>query len=177
MFIYNFSGHNLSSRRIMARFIKSYNFMKQILLVLMIPIVFTACDAITGKEIGRLPVNRISTDDNIVEKTLTLDLTRGQTIAIWSDMDMKYKGDVNLYFRLKVLKNGGLYSDIEFDPRQKNITIGEIKKVIMDQTDWSYTGKNLEMEIDESGQYTFQAALFAYGGPIKIREAEIILKK
>ena len=63
-----------------------------------------ACNAITGEEVARLPVNFVSSEDSTLIKEVSLDLKKDDAIVFWSDMDVEYKGDVGLRFRIQVLK-------------------------------------------------------------------------
>ena len=150
-----------------------------ILAIASFAVLLSGCDAITGKEVGRLPINEISTDDNnLILKETSIDLKKDDEIAIWSDMDIEYEGDVALRFRIEVLKNGEKLGGLEIDPTNKNITIGEIKTSIMGKTDWSFQGKNSEIKIEDDGNYTFKAILVASENPsLVINKAEVVLKK
>ncbi|WP_018343620.1 hypothetical protein [Cytophaga aurantiaca] len=156
--------------------------MKKTQLLLLISISFallTGCEAITGKEIGRLTINKISKDtNNLIIKDTSLVLKKDEKIAFWSDMDMEYKGNVSLRFKIEILKNNENVGVLTIDPTDKNITIGEVKTSLMNKTSWSFTGKNSEFTIPEDATYTFKGILIASDNPtLKIKKAEIILKK
>lgn len=140
---------------------------------------YTGCSALTGEEVGRLPINQVSTNDsNLIVKEISLDLKKDENIAIWSDMDIEYEGDVALRFRLDILKDGEQLGGLEIDPTDKNITIGEFKTTLMNKTDWRFTGKNSNVKIEEDGNYTFRGILVASENPtLKVEKAEIVLKK
>lgn len=132
----------------------------------------------TGEEIGRLQINHISTEGDMVVKETTLNLKKGDEVAIWSDMDIEYEGDVDLRFRIEFLKNGLPMDQLEVDPTDKNITLGEVRTSLMDKTDWSFSGKNAEITIDEDATYTFKAFLIASENPsLVLNKAEVVLKK
>jgi hypothetical protein len=152
--------------------------MKKLLSFLLIPVIFLACEALTGKEIGRLAINQLSTDDNLVIKELALDLMQGDEIAVWSDMDFKFEGDLGIVFRLQVLRDGEELTVLDIDPREKNITMGEVRTDVMGKVDWSFTGKNTSITIDEKGTYTFRAGLISDGNPtLEVKKAELVFKK
>jgi hypothetical protein len=142
-------------------------------------ILFTGCSALTGEEVGRLPINQVSTDnDNLIVKEISLDLKKDEEIAIWSDIDIEYEGNVALRFKMDILKNGANFGGLVIDPTDKNITIGEVRISLMDKTDWSFSGKNSEIKIEEDGNYTFKGILVASENPtLKVNKAEIVLKK
>lgn len=136
------------------------------------------CSAITGEEVARLPINEISTENNLVVKEVSLDLKKDEEIAFWSDIDMEYEGDASLRFRVEVLKNGEDFGGFEIDPTDKSMTLGEVRTTIMDKTDWSFSGKNSEVKIEEDGKYTFKAILVSSDNPsLKIEKAELVIKK
>lgn len=139
----------------------------------------TGCDALMGEEVARLSINQVSKDDkNLIVKEASVDLKKGEEIAIWSEMDIEYEGDVALRFKMEVLKNGENIGGLEIDPTDKNITIGEVRTSLMGKTDWSFTGKNSEITIEEDGNYTFKGILVASENTtLKVMKAEIVLKK
>ena len=152
--------------------------MKKLFNLLMLSLILAGCDAITGKEVGRLPINQVSTEENLVSKEVTLDLKKGDEVAVWSDMDIEYEGEVDLRFRIELWENGEKQLSAEVDPTQKNITMGEIRTTINDKTEWSFFGKNTEIKIEDDGKYTIKAALVASENPtLKVTKAEMVLKK
>jgi hypothetical protein len=152
--------------------------MKKLLELLVIALILTGCDAITGKEVGRLQINKLSTEGNLVIKETTLDLKKDEEIGIWSDMDIEYEGDVAMRFRVEIWKHGKKVNGFEIDPTDKNVTMGEVKTTVMGNTDWSFTGRNTAYKIDEDGQYTFKGTLVASdNSSLKVTKAEIVFKK
>ena len=148
----------------------------RMLLLLLLGIV--GCDFVSGEEIARFPINTISSVENPVVVERSLDLKKGEEIAFWSEMDMEYKGTVDLRFRVDVVKDGAEYDQLEINPLEKNITIGEVKTEIMGDTDWSFEGKNGEIEIQEDGAYVFKAWFEASDNPsLNLKQAELILRK
>jgi hypothetical protein len=150
------------------------------LLLLLIPFLFiTSCDSFTGEEIARLPINKVSTsEENIFEKETTLNLKKDEEITFWSEMDIEYSGEEFFQFRFRVYKNDEPFAVLEFDPTEKNITIGEIKSTIGGKTKWSFTGKNTKLKITDDGKYTFKGILKATKNPsIIINKAIVIIKR
>jgi len=152
--------------------------MKRVLKLLAISLVLTGCDALTGKEVGRLQINQLSTEGNLVIKETTLDLKKDDEIGIWSDMDIEYEGDVALRFRVEIWKDGKKLGGFEVDPTEKKITIGEVKTTVMGKTDWSFSGKSSDYKIEEDGKYTFKGILVASeNSSLKVNKAEVVFKK
>ena len=84
--------------------------MKKIFTMLSILFIVITLSSCTGEEIARLKINEVSTDDNnLIIKETSIDLLKDEELAIWSEMDMKYKDDISLRFRLEILKDGGIY--------------------------------------------------------------------
>jgi len=152
--------------------------MKNLLKFLALSLVLAGCDALTGKEVARLPINQLSTEQNLVAKETTLDLKKGDEIGIWSDMDIAHDGDVELRFRIEISRDGKVIDGIEVDPTKKNITLGEVKTTVMNKTTWRFSGKNANYEIKEDGKYTFKGILIASeNSSLKITKAELVFKK
>lgn len=138
----------------------------------------SACDALLGKEVARLPVNAVSTAGHEVEKEASLPLKKDDEIALWSEMDVAYEGEAPMRFQVRVTKNGVPVNQLEFDPTAKNVTVGEVKTDLNGRVDWRFSGKNAEFKVPETGTYTFTARLVAAANPsLKIAKAEVVLKK
>ncbi len=151
--------------------------MKKLLILFALPFVLFSCDALTGEEIGRLKINKVSTDGNLAVEETVLDLKKGDKISIWSDMDMKYEGSVILSFKLEIFKDGEPYQEFNIDPMEKSITINEVKSVLS-TTNWKFLGKNKDFKVEEDGKYTFKAFLEASNNSsLKIDKAELVFKK
>ena len=152
--------------------------MKKSITILTFIILLFGCSALTGEEIGRLEINAVSTEGNLIIKEIVLDLKKGETIAIWSEMDMIYEGEVNIMFKIQVFKKEKELGIFEIDPTDKKITIGEFKTTAMGKTNWSFSGKNTQFKIDEDSEYTFKEILLASDtSSLEIEKAEIVLKK
>ncbi len=156
--------------------------MRKIISVLTLSLVMTlliSCDALTGVEVARLAVNEVTVDNtNLIIKETSLDLKKGDEISIWSEMDFEYEGDVELRFKIEILKDGEQLGRLEINPTEYNMSLGEVKTTWNGKTDWSFTGKNSEIKIEDDGNYTFKALLIASENPsLKVAKAEVLLKK
>ncbi len=49
---------------------------------------------LTGEEVARLDINAVSREDNLVMKESKISLNKGDKINFWSEMDVKYEGEV-----------------------------------------------------------------------------------
>ncbi|MGJ8684321.1 MAG: hypothetical protein ACSHWW_06840 [Nonlabens sp.] len=153
--------------------------MKKLITIIILSITLISCDAITGVELGRLPINEVSTGkDHKILKEFTVDLKKGDEIGIWSDMDMQYEGDVTLTFKMTMFKNENRIATMDIDPTDKYVTIGEVQKTIFGKTDWSFMGKNTKLTIDEDATYTFKGILVASQNPtLQLHKAEVVFKR
>ena len=145
---------------------------------LVLLITLASCDAITGKEIARLAVDAVSTPENSVEKETSLDLQKGEVIALWSHLDLEYDEPLELRFQVQLLRDTVVDIELEVDPFEKNITMGEARTSFNGHVDWSFTGKNGEVTIGSTGRYTVRTRLVASENrSLVLRKAELILKK
>ncbi|OUJ74527.1 hypothetical protein [Hymenobacter crusticola] len=136
------------------------------------------CNALFGKEVSRLPVNVVSTAGHEVVREATLKLQKDDEVSLWSEMDMAYDGEAPLRFQLLILKNGAAFQELEINPTDKHITVGELKTSINGRINWSFSGKNGEITVPENANYTFKARLVAANNPtLQIKKAELVLKK
>lgn len=142
--------------------------------VLLLP----SCEALTGKEIGRLSVAGVSTDSNFVVGETSVPLHKNEEVALWSHMDMEYDGEIDLLFRVRLVRDSMIVQELEMDPREKNITVGEVQSTFGGHTKWSFTGKNATVTIPADGTYNFQAILVASNpDALKLTTAELVLKQ
>lgn len=137
-----------------------------------------ACSALTGEEVGRLPINKISSAEGLITKETSIDLKQGDEIVFWSDMDMSYEGDAALRFRLTIQKEGASPDNLEIDPTVKDMTLGEVKTTLGNKTNWSFSGRNFIFNVQEDGRYNFKAILVASeNSSLIINKAELVIKK
>lgn len=138
----------------------------------------TACDALLGQEIARLPINAVSTPGHDIVKQASVKLHKQDKLALWSEMDMSYQGEVPLRFQVAVLRNGKPYTQLALDPTQKNISVNEMKTEVNGSVTWRFSGKNDELVIPEDGTYLVVARLIAApNSSLQLRKAELVLKK
>ena len=137
-----------------------------------------SCDALMGKEVARLPINAVSTAGHEVVKEATVQLQKDDKIALWSDMDLAYDGDSPVRFQVQVTKDGAPFKELQLDPTEKNVTIGEVKTDLNGSVNWRFSGKNAELVVPEAGSYTFKAMLVAAANPtLRVNKAELVLNK
>lgn len=144
---------------------------------LILPFLIVSCNYLTSEEIGRLSFKSSSSVKTDKFKELQIDLKKGDVIYFWSNMDVEYRDDVDLRFKVEIHKNSSKYTVLEIDPTDKNITIGEAKSTFGNRTTWSFTGKNEEVEIHEDARYTFKASLLtSANSSLIINKADLVLR-
>jgi len=152
--------------------------MNKILITLVLPLIFIGCSAITGEEIARLEINKVSTSGNFTADEVTLELKKGDEITFWSDIDLAYDGGVETRFKVKIYKGDNKTKEININPIEKSISIGEVKTVLNNNTKWSFTGKNSSYTADADASYTFKSIFVASNNPsLIVKKAELVLKK
>ena len=153
--------------------------MKTIFSLIVLFLLFSSCSALMGEEVGRIPVNKISEDeDHLVIKEIELDLKKGQKLAIWSEIDLESEGDLALEFRLRIFHEQTELEMKSIFPFKGNITMNEKKTQLNDKLDWSFSKKNDTYVVPESGHYTFAAILVSNGNKnVKINKAELVFRK
>src|SRR3989338_1517010 len=102
--------------------------MKKLFFFLLGGIFLSACSAMMGEELARLPVNKISaTEDQLFVEEATVELKKGEQIAFWSEIDLESEGDLALEFRVQVWNNNEQIELLNVYPFQGNITMNESK--------------------------------------------------
>lgn len=149
----------------------------KILLGLSIILILSGCDALTGEEIGRLKINRISNAELIIEE-ITLDLKKDEKISFWTETDIEYNNDLKLFYTIELWKDSVKIGGFYLDALDTNPTLMNFKTTIRGKTSWTYTGKMDFMKIEEDGQYTCKAALNSSDNPsLKVNKAELVFKR
>lgn len=152
--------------------------MRQLLVCCASLLFLSGCDFITGKEVARLRMDGVSTGGTQRMQEATVDLQAQEQVALWSDMDLSYDGEVALRFLVEVLRDSVPVSQLEVDPMDMNITVGERRTVAGDHTEWSYSAKHDIVKADAPGRYTFRAVLVADDTTgLLVRKAELVLRK
>lgn len=125
-----------------------------------------------------MTIDSLSTPDHLVMGEATLPLKKQEEIAFWSHMSLAYDGEVDLRFRVRVLRGDSDLTLLEIDPLEKNITMGETRTDLNGHVEWTFTGKNHTWVVPDDATYTFKAILTEESNPgLRINKAELLLKK
>lgn len=150
----------------------------KMLTLLVAILLLSGCSALTGEEVGRLAINEVSSGSNTIKKETQALFKQGDEIVIWSDMDIEYEGEVSMIFRLSIARDGEVLDVIEIDPRQKDMTLGEVKTSFGNKTSWSFQGRNVIFPVSNDGTYTFEASFVATENEsLVVKKAELVIKK
>ncbi len=154
------------------------NLIKKIFVFSILPLLLFSCNFFTGDEVGRLKINQLSTEDNLIISETSIDFEKGDQVKIWTDMDLEYDGNIELRHFLEIYLEDEKIKEIEIDPFDKNVTIKESKMSINGNTKWSFSGKSQEITFDKNGKYTFKAFLMAgINDDIIIKQADLVFKQ
>lgn len=150
------------------------------LLIIVISISLFSCSPIfKEKEIGRLPINKVSLSDTMqIVKSISLQLKKNDVIGIWVDMDIEFNNDLGLEFLVEVFKDSIYQGDFRINPFDTHATFHESEIKWMGKTKWSCEGRTGHCDITSDANYIFKGWLFSSKNPtLIIRKAEVILKK
>jgi hypothetical protein len=151
--------------------------MKNTLLIFLAAVVLVACDALFGKEVARLPMEQLSNEEVFI-KEVTLDLKKGETIALWADNDIEYENDLALVYIVEIFRDGKSMGGLELNALETNPKMMEVRTTVNEKTSWSYSGKMESIEITDDGQYTIKAILKSSDNPtLRIKKADLVIKK
>lgn len=151
----------------------------QITLFLAAILLFSACSDLTAKEIARIPINPYD-PSGMNYRSSNVSLKKGDNIAVWTNLDMQYKGALTLEMTLEMYKpDGELYQAFVFNPFVQKMTTNEVKKTSGNETQWKFSAKNEEFTVKDSGRYKFVAVLkTSLNTSLRmISKPEIVLKR
>ena len=145
--------------------------------ILVIAFIFTGC---TGEEVGRIPVNALTTDSAhfVIKESQSISLKKGEKLYTWADMDMEYEGELQLQFAIELIREGNSLGVVKVDPMKNDMTVNSIETTLGGKTSSRYMGRMDFIEIPEDGNYVFKALLSSNGNPtLRLNKAEVVLKK
>jgi hypothetical protein len=150
--------------------------MKKIVLGIITSFLLVSC-SMFAEEIARIPFKQTSnTELNI--KEITLELSKDDKIAIWTDTDIEYEGQLALVYTLELWQDSTNIGVIELNALETNPTLMEVKTSFGNKTSWSYQGKMNAITIDNDGTYTFKAILQSSDNKtLLLKKSDLVLKK
>ena len=146
--------------------------------MLLLLVFVTACDLIQGEEVARIPINKVSKEERLAVQEISLELKEGDRLSIWSEMDVEYEGPMAFRFRIDIFLDGENLGLLEFDPTEKDITVGEVKTDIMGKVKWKFSGRNKVFLAEKDGNYTFKGILISSNNAtLKLNKAEVVFRE
>ena len=148
------------------------------LLVLLPLLILFSCGKIMGEEVARLPVDKVSFPENVVEQEVEIELFEGDDLSIWSDMNFSYTDGAELWWELEILLNGESFNNLKLDPLDKDLTLNSKETNFNGEISTSFSGRNYKMSVRKEGTYTFISRLFSNGDEsIIVEKAHLVIKK
>lgn len=128
--------------------------------------------------IGTITIPKTSFD-TLITRQLTLDLEKGEIIELWNDMSIesRQKLDVEIHYGLEQMINGKPKGGLKLDALKTNPTLQGAKQRARGRLVWSFEGKMTYIQVEETGKYTFKAALFTSDKDLILHKAKLIFKK
>lgn len=128
-----------------------------------------------GSEIGKIPIKEIGP----VSST-QIKIIGDKKITFWTQLDIKYDGNVGMNYFISFLKNGTMVSQAICNPFNVNIKIKSLITNLNDHHTKHYLGKmSCETSLPESGEYTVntQLMLLPDSPSPTLTQADLILKQ
>lgn len=108
---------------------------------------------------------------------VTLDLKKGQKLEFWTELDISYKGYLDLTYVIELWQQETFIGGFELNALQTSPTLDSKKISNGDNTNWSFKGKMDFLEVEKSGNYTFKAILYSSDPNLDFRRAKLIFKR
>lgn len=136
------------------------------------------CDAISAEEVARLSFEKVATQEDLNIQSAELELKAGDKIQLWTEMNMEYEGNLGLEYQMLVIKGADTLAMYKLDPEEKDITMGEVKTSIGNDTKWRFSGRMSKITIEDDGLYTFSSLLLSSSNEsLNLKKADLVLKK
>ena len=151
--------------------------MRKIIILICISLLINGCSIISSKEVAKVSFDNISTSSLIDWKEVELDLIKEQKVFFWTKLDINYKNELQLEYKIQIICNSDTLGYISLNALEKEITVGELKSFIGNETNWSFTGYMNFFKIKRDGHYKFRILLVSnLNNTLKLNKAIFILK-
>ena len=150
------------------------------ILIYLLCLVTFALTGCTGEEVGRIPVNAVSTDslNTVIKESAPISLKKGDKLYAWAVMDMEYEGELQLQFSIEMIRDGNSLGVVEMNPMENDVKMNAVETAFGNKTTASYSGRMNYINIPEGGNYVFRALLSSNDNPtLKLNKAELVFKK
>ena len=131
-----------------------------------------------GHEVGRISIDKLSSTTYMNPVKLELELKKDQNIKFWSDIEMYYEDEVDLNYKIKIMKDNRNYGSFSFDPRDNRKKSTNKMQVDSNEVHWKVVGIGANYVIPEDAIYTFEVALVIDNNQtFRINHADLIIKR
>jgi hypothetical protein len=142
-----------------------------------------------GKETARIPFTqsdvftsyRADTTPEFASKikSVSIPLKKGEFVGVWTDLKVKYMGELGMEYRIIVIRdNKDTVDHFTCDPFNVSVTLNSVKTNMNGKHSDRYEGKMGKFEAKTDGSYTFQAALWLSDNPTaELTRADLVFKK
>jgi hypothetical protein len=162
---------------------------KHSIFIIIITVLSNSC-AFVQEEVDIIDIEELtnSSEELKIYKSKTVNINSGDKLYFWSELDMEYEGNVNLYFQVEIANDKGeSLMLIEMDALDIDTRVMCIETTSNNKTNYSCTGRihNFTspeemdfVEFEDSGEYSFNVIMFANSyEKIDIKKSKLILKK
>jgi len=161
---------------------------KHYIFILIITILSNSC-AFIQKEVDIINIEELTTSSEELKiyKSKTININSGDKLYFWSELDMEYEGNLNLYFQVEIVNDKGEnLLLIEMDALDIDTRVLCVETTLDNKTNYSCTGRihnftspeDMDfIEFEDSGMYSFNVIMFANSyDKLDITKSKLILK-
>ena len=136
-----------------------------------------SCDAFMGKEVARATFTEVVNPAKPEYQSVQLQLTKGEKIRFWTEMDLEYDGILGLEFEVAFAKTLNI-NPLRLNALEKDVSMGEVKTVVGEHTKWRFSGRIGSFEVPVAGNYDIGVMLLSSNNPtLKLKKAVLVFKK
>ena len=130
------------------------------------------------ENVGTLSIPSLGRD-TLIFREATMHLNKGDVVQLWNDMLIQtvLKDDVNVSYRLEQFVNGKLLSEIRIDALKTDPTIESVEERTRGRLILGFQGRMTDLNIDETGDYTFKANLISNDSLLIVDRAKLVFKR
>lgn len=155
-------------------------------IVLLLLLYLTGCTVSTAQHeaLAHLEVSPIVDLDNPKFNGVELELEQGDTIYLWSEMDVEFSGKVDFIYLVRVTDPRGKITRYEMHHMEGGLrseTLNQQSISLNGRTSWSFSNQHYTYHGEHDGAYLFEAALFvdprSNGAIFSTNQSDLILKR
>lgn len=143
-------------------------------------LVFAACAGMFGEEVARIPISKISSDEEIYVESLSIDMKAGEELSLWTDLDIEYSGNLELEYQLiVVIDEEDTLDMIRFDAFENDASINKRTVTVNNETTYSIMGRLGPFQAEKDASYEFNVILIANqnADDFTLTKGDLVFKK